>query len=76
MPRSSITDGLTAGALDLCAKGCFGSGRAFVQGLFLNGLEAVLCNLAFFHRDFTKQYHVMSHMLLEPEILASVQADC
>lgn len=56
-----------------------GIGRAFVQGLCLNGftgLEALVCNLSFFYRDFRKQrYHVIPHMLPEPEILALLGAD-
>lgn len=58
--------------LEFCAK-------AFVKGLFLNGssgLEALVCNNFFFNRNFKKQqYHVISHMLPEPEILALLQAD-
>lgn len=64
-------------------KGLFwGGGRAFVQGLFFkwfqwsgsSGMQSFFS--FFFFKDFAKQqYHVISHMLPEPEILALLQGD-
>lgn len=68
------------GAQGLCPRSCCGGDREgfctrfmfkWLQWSGSSGMQS-----AFFYRDFRKQhYHVISHMLPEPEILALLGAD-